>query len=132
MTANFLLKLGIVGLCFSLFGCERPVSYATDVQPILSESCGNCHDRTGEGSFASGFSTNNYDDVMAGTSFGPVVVAGSSDSSNLYRVIAAKTAPEIRMPPHHQQSWAEGRGKPLTEDQVDIIKRWIDQGAENN
>ena len=132
MTTNIVLRVGIVALCLGLFGCERPVSYAADVQPILTESCGNCHDRTGEGSVASGFSVNDYDNVMRGTDLGVVVIAGSSDSSNLYRVIAAKTEPEIRMPPHHEQSWAEGRGKPLTGEQVAIIKRWIDEGAQDN
>lgn len=132
MTGNIVFRVCTVALCFSLFGCERPISFAADVQPLLAESCGNCHDRTGEGSVASGFSVSDYDDVMAGTSLGPVVIAGSSESSNLYRVIDAKVAPEIRMPPHHQVSWAEGRGKPLTGEQVDIIKRWIDEGAKDN
>ena len=132
MTANIVMRVGFVALCLGLFGCERPVSFAADVQPLLTDSCGSCHDSDGEGTAASGFSVNNYDEVMKGTDLGTVVIAGSSESSNLYRVIAAKTAPEIRMPPHHPESWAEGRGMPLTERQVDVIKRWIDEGAKNN
>ncbi|MDH3352190.1 MAG: hypothetical protein OEM51_11645, partial [Gammaproteobacteria bacterium] len=97
MTANIVYRVCVVALCFGLFGCERPVSYANDIQPLLTESCGNCHFRTGEGSIASGFSVSGYDDVMKGTSQGPVVIPGSSESSNLYRVIAGKVAPEIRM-----------------------------------
>ena len=132
MTAKITITLGIGALCIGLSGCDRPVSYAADVQPLLTESCGSCHFRTGEGLVTSGFSVANYDDVMEGTSLGPVVIPGSSESSNLYRVIAAKTAPEIRMPPHHQESLAEGRGAPLSEAQVAVIKRWIDEGAKNN
>ena len=132
MTANFVFRLCSVTLCFGLFGCERPVSYSADVQPILAESCLGCHNRAGEGSVTSGFSVSNYDDVLQGTSLGPVVIPGSSESSNLYRVIAMKTAPEIRMPPHHDVSLAEGRGMPLTDEQIKTIKDWIDQGAENN
>ncbi len=132
MTSNIVLKIGFVALCFGLFGCERPVSYSTDVRPVLAESCGPCHNRTGEGLRASGFSVATYDDIMKGMTLGPVIVAGSSESSNLYRVIAAKTAPEIRMPPHHPQSLAEGRGDPLAPAQVEVIKRWIDEGAKNN
>ena len=132
MTANIVSRVCIVALCFGLYGCERPVSYASDIQPLLTESCGNCHYRTGEGSIASGFSVSDYGDVMKGTSLGAVVIAGSSESSNLYRVIAGKVAPEIRMPPHHIDSWAEGRGKPLSDEQVAVIKRWIDEGAKNN
>jgi len=132
MTSSTMFRIAIIALCVGLFGCEREVSFSDDVLPVLSESCGNCHDRTGEGSVASGFSVSDYDDVMEGTSLGPVVIPGSAESSNLYRVIADKTAPEIRMPPHHEVSWAEGRGKPLSDDQVSIIKRWIEQGAKNN
>lgn len=132
MNAKILLGLGSIALCMNFSGCERPVSYAADVQPLLDESCGNCHDRTGEGSISSGFSVNDYDAVMKGTNLGKVVVPGSSESSNLYRVIAGKTAPEIRMPPHHHESWSKGRGRPLSPKQIDIIRRWIDQGAKDN
>lgn len=132
MTSATVFKIVVVTMCFGLIGCDRQVSFADDVFPVLSESCGNCHDRTGEGSVASGFSVSDYDDVMTGTRLGPVVIPGSPESSNLYRVIAEKTAPEIRMPPHHDVSWAEGRGKPLSDEQIDVIKRWIEQGAKNN
>ena len=133
MTGTFWLTVGWVALTLGLSGCgQKPVSYAGDVRPILAHSCGNCHNRTGEGLQASGFSVATYDDVMKGTRFGKVVVPGSSDSSNLYRVISAKVAPEIRMPPHHDRSHAEGRGQPLSADQIDIVKRWIDEGAKNN
>jgi len=132
MTANIVFRLCSVALCFGLFGCERPISYSADVQPILTESCQSCHNQSGEGLVTSGFSVSNYADVLEGTRLGPVVIPGSSESSNLYRVIAMKTAPEIRMPPHHDVSWAEGRGVPLSEEQIGIIKDWIDQGAKDN
>jgi hypothetical protein len=132
MTSATVIRIAVVTLCFLLIGCERQVSFADDVLPVLSESCGDCHDRSGEGIVASGFSVSDYDDVMKGTSLGPAVVPGSAESSNLYRVIAGKTAPEIRMPPHHDVSWAEGRGKPLSDEQIGVVKRWIEQGAKNN
>ena len=133
MTGRFLLTLGGAALIAGLAGCgQEPVSYMTDVRPILAHSCGNCHNRTGEGLQASGFSVATYDDVMKGTRFGTVIIPGSSESSNLYRVIAGKVAREIRMPPHHDSSHAEGRGQPLSADQVDLVKRWIDEGAKNN
>ena len=70
-----------------------------------------------------------YDSIMKGTKFGPVVVPKSGISSTLYLVIANKTSPEIQMPPHHENSLAEGRGTPLTGDQIEVIGKWIDQGA---
>jgi len=133
MTMQLLVKVSVLALTMQLLGCGDPeVSYSTDVRPILEEHCIECHGDSGEGVAASGFSVQDYDTVMKGTDLGQVVVPGSSISSTLYLVVAQKTAPEIHMPPHHREAWAEGRGAPLTEGQVGIIQAWIDQGAKNN
>jgi hypothetical protein len=113
-------------------GCSQQVSFNKDVKPILTASCLQCHDGSGEGSTASGFNVQSYDSLMKGTKFGPVVVAGDSVSSTLYRLIGHKADPKIQMPPHHDVTLAEGRGEPLSDAQVDTIKMWIDQGAKNN
>ena len=132
MTTANVLRIGIFALGIGLFGCERPVSFAGDVQPIFEASCVVCHDNSAEGIATSGFSMADYDSIMKGTKFGPVVVPKSSISSTLYMVIAKKTSPEIQMPPQHENAWAEGRGDPLSDEQIEIIAAWIDQGAPNN
>jgi len=132
MTSTNLLKFGLFALCIGLIGCERQVSFADDVQPLMIEYCIACHDKSAEGYATSGFSLEDYESVMKGTNLGPVVVANSSYSSALYLVIAHKTSPEIHMPPHHEDAWAEGRGTPMTEEQIETIKLWIDQGALDN
>jgi len=133
MSIGHLTKAGILALTLQLLGCGgSEVSFSADVQPIFDKHCIECHDRGGEGIAASGFSVRGYDNVMQGTDLGAVVVPGSSISSTLYLVAAQKTAPEIRMPPQHPESLAEGRGSPLSEDEVGILAAWIDQGAKNN
>ncbi|MCP4302896.1 MAG: hypothetical protein GY783_20115 [Gammaproteobacteria bacterium] len=133
MNARLLFSVVIFALSLQITACARnEVSFAADVQPILQESCLECHDGTGEGLAASGFSVVSYADVMKGTDLGPVVIAGSSMSSALYLVVAGKTAPEIRMPPHHSESFAEGRGAQLSAGQIEIVAGWIDQGAKDN
>jgi hypothetical protein len=132
MTPNTLLKLGFATLAVGLFGCERQVSFTDDIQPILVESCIACHDQAAEGEAVSGLALRTYDDLMQGTQYGKVVVPGSSMSSALYLTVAGKTGPEIRMPPHHDESWAQGKGVPLTRGQIEAIQVWIDQGAKNN
>lgn len=114
-------------------GCSQQVSFNNDVKPLLEASCISCHDGSGEGSEKSGFSMKSYEDLMAGTKFGPVIVAGESASSTFYRVISHKADPQIQMPPHHDETVSEGhQAEPLTSAQTDIIKMWIDQGALNN
>ena len=132
MRSTSLLKLGACAFCIGLFGCERGVSFAGDVQPIMTTACVQCHDKSAEGYAASGFSLEDYDSVMKGTNLGAVVVAGSRMSSALYLVIAHKTDPAIQMPPHHDNALAEGRGVALTDEQIEMIGAWIDQGAKDN
>ena len=132
MTTENLLRVGVFVMGIGLFGCERQMSFAGDVQPIFAASCVVCHDNSAEGIATSGFSMATYDSIMKGTKFGPVVVPKSSISSTLYLLIAGKTSPEIQMPPQHENAWAEGRGTPLSDEQIKVIATWIDQGAQNN
>ena len=133
MYTERLVKVGIIALTMQLLGCgESEVSFSSEVLPIFNEHCIECHDRGGEGIVASGLSVQEYGNVMKGTDLGTVVVPGSAMSSTLYLVVAKKTAPEIHMPPHHREAWADGRGAPLTDEQIGVIQDWIDQGAKNN
>ena len=93
MSMKMLIPVGTALLLAGLAGCEREVSYTADVQPIFDSYCVQCHTASGEGAAASGFVVDNYDTVMKGTNFGPVVVPGSSMSSSLYLVVASKTDP---------------------------------------
>ena len=132
MTAQFLLKLGLVAIGLGLSACERQVSFSADVAPILATACAQCHAGGGEGQASSGLSLATYDEVMAGTSYGAVVVPGSSMSSALYLTVAGATDPAIHMPPHHAGKLAMGSGEPLSPRQIETIRTWIDQGARDN
>ena len=98
----------------------RKVTYVADVEPIVQQHCMECHAAGGQGAEKSGYLMDSYEDVMKGTKFGPVIVAGSSESSSLYRMVAGKADPAIRMP----------HGKvPLSDEQIKTIQLWIDKGA---
>ncbi len=96
-------------------------SFAEDIAPILKGYCVSCHQPGGEGYNASGFDLTSYDGLMKGTKFGPMVIPGQPDSSNLIVLIDGKA--KIRMPFGH---------KPLPSCLRDNIYSWIFQGAKNN
>jgi len=126
-----LATLATLGLTF-LSGCERQVSFSEDVQPVLAANCAGCHSGYAEGETSTGLNVTDYASLMHGTRLGEVVVPGSAASSTLYLVVSGESAPEIQMPPHHEESLAEGRGAPLDKGEVQLIKDWIEQGAKNN
>ena len=132
MTTSNVLKLGVAGAFLAMCGCEGDVSFSEDIQPILEASCIQCHDDQAEGEAVSGLSLKTYDDLLQGTQYGKVVVPGSAMSSALYLTVAGKTAPEIRMPPHNEESFATGKGEMLSARQIELIERWITEGAPNN
>lgn len=109
-----------------LAGCSagpEAVSFKSGVKPLIDKYCTECHIKGGAGADASGFVTDNYDTIMKGTKFGPVVVAGDPLSSSLYRLVAGKVDPSIRMP-HGKEALAQA--------EIDKIEYWIEQGAKNN
>jgi len=126
---SFRTRLAAAGLPLTLLaalfagGCSKPVSFNESILPVIKERCGECHEPGGKGYEKSGFSVADYDAIMKGTKFGPVIVPESSASSSLMRMVEHKTDPAIHMP-HHKAG--------LTRDQLDMLRAWIDQGAKNN
>lgn len=118
-----LLALSAIAAAGLQTGCgEKAVTYQADVKPIIDANCTKCHVPGGPGYEKSGLRMDNYDGLMKGTKFGPVVVPGSSVSSTLYLLVAGKADPSIRMP--HGEA-------PLADADITTIATWIDQGAKN-
>jgi hypothetical protein len=110
----------------SLAGCarEEAVSYSENVQPILAKNCLRCHQEGGEGYAASGLSMSTYDDLMKGAQFGPMVIAGDAEGSNLVVLMEGRADPSISMP--------HGSMERVPTKDIETIRTWIDQGAKNN
>jgi len=91
------------------------VSFVNDVMPIIESRCVNCHggQRTEEG-----LVMRSYEDIMAGSDNGPVIVQGDVANSLLVELIAAQKMPK--------------KGPKLTPPQVQIITDWVAAGAPNN
>jgi ankyrin repeat protein len=91
------------------------IDFARDVQPLLKERCVGCHGPSQQ--------MNGYRLDRRSTALGGVVraniVPGSGESSRLYRrLTSAQFGPQ--MPPTGI----------LAPEEIDILKRWIDEGAE--
>lgn len=98
------------------------VSYNRDVRPILSNHCFTCHGPD-SATREAGLRLDSFDTATATSETGTqVIVPGAPDKSEFIRRVTS-TDSDHRMPP------ANGPKK-LTRAQVDILKRWIAEGAE--
>lgn len=92
------------------------VDFAHEIVPILKQHCIECHSgNKREG----GLSLNSRESILSGGESGKVIVVGHSDQSEMVdRILSLDN--DRRMPPE---------GKPLTKENADRIRRWIDEGA---
>jgi len=65
-----------------------------------------------------------YDDLMGGTNFGPMIIAGDSESSNMVVLMQGRADPSISTP--------HGEQEMVSKADIATIRLWIDQGAKNN
>ena len=102
---------------------QPPISFSEDVMPIFKGRCVACHQAGGDGYEKSGLDLSTYVGVMKGTKFGPMVVPGDPQTSNLMVLLDWRAAPALRMP--------HGKKK-LSSCDRDAIRGWIRQGAKDN
>lgn len=121
--AGKLIALGLFPL--AMVACGEPtISFSEDVKPILDTYCMECHHPGGKGEVASGFSMATHETLMKGARFGPMVIAGDTEGSNMLVLMEGRADPSISMP-HGQQ-------KTISKPDIQTIRLWIDQGAKNN
>ncbi len=100
----------------------RKVDFNFQVRPILSDKCFKCHGPD-TGNRKAGLRLDTRDGAFGESESGAVaVVPGKLDESELYRRITAADESE-RMPP-------KSLGRTLSPAEIDVLKRWIEQGAE--
>ena len=127
---------------------KKDLTYTKDIKPILQASCLRCH---GQQRPKGDLRLDNLEGVLQGGKDGKVVVTGDSKHSPLV-VAAAQIDDKTAMPPKRGPGGPGGPGggggdnaprppsqggpggfgpppKPLTAEQVGIIRAWIDQGA---
>lgn len=99
-------------------GRDMEVDYLTQVKPILRQHCYSCH---GLKTHKSGLRVDTVMYLLRGGSRGPAIVPGNSKSSLLIKVVRGQQTDLPRMPSGKEA---------LTEEQIALIARWIDAGAQ--
>ncbi|MEW6158527.1 MAG: PSD1 and planctomycete cytochrome C domain-containing protein [Verrucomicrobiota bacterium] len=106
---------------FPLEAASSSIDFSRDVQPILSDNCYACHGPDSAKRKA-GLRLDDPDSAKKVLKSGTrAIVPGDPVRSSLIERITSKDADEL-MPP-------EESGKTLTPAQVDVLRRWIKEGA---
>lgn len=94
------------------------IDFNTQVKPILNKKCITCHGGVKQ---KAGFSLLFREEALGKTESGkPAIIPGHPEQSELIKRINAKD-PDERMPYKHA---------PLTEAEINILQKWIKQGAQ--
>lgn len=116
VTTGVILLAQSVGAITCVANAE-PVDFETQIAPIFTRHCISCHDASApEGSL----DLTQRAHALAGGDSGQVIEPGKADGSYLLELIVTDKNGQADMP---QQ------GSPLSADQVELIRRWIDEGA---
>src|SRR5262247_4745473 len=95
---------------------SKKVDYKQDIQPLLSQNCYSCH---GPDVQQAGLRLDLRQNALRGGDYGPVIKIGDSAASKLIRRVVDGDG-GLQMPP----------GGALSNDQIGLLRAWIDQGAE--
>ncbi len=98
---------------------KSPVDYARQIKPLLAKHCARCH---GPDKQKSDLRVDSVKALLAGGKVGPAVIPGQAEKSPLVQAILGTSNEIVAMPPI-------GEGKPLSNEQAALIRRWIDEGA---
>ena len=123
---KFLSYIGVFLLCLVLWSPyviadghnkEKPVSYYTEIVPILKRSCQGCHhpgDPNGD------LIVTSYAELKRGGMAGGAIIVGKPDDSLLIELISGD-------PPAMPQNQ-----DPLSKEEIDLFRRWILEGAKDD
>jgi len=112
-------RLGIGFVCLiSGLAAQEPVSYARQIQPLLRRHCIGCHQPQSK---QADLLLTSHAEFQKGGRKGAGFLPGKPDESLVIQYVAGKIEP--RMP---------FGGKPLAEEEIELFRRWIREGARND
>lgn len=122
-----LALLFAAGASFAQTPAKAKVEFQRQILPIFERHCLECHATAHTGSDGKlkkpkGGVVLDSKDGIGASKRGKLVVAGKPDSSMLFESISLPADDDDRMPPPK-------KGAPLPQEQQELIKRWIEEGA---
>jgi hypothetical protein len=115
MRVPLLVLAGVLGTAIWVAAAPSAVNYDQQIRPLLTARCYACH---GNGNRLGELQLDSRAGLLAGGRTHPVVVPGKSAASLLIKMVAGEVPGKV-MP---------ARGPRLTRAEVDLLRRWIDQG----
>lgn len=115
-TAAVLVALALLPPSTARAAAVDAPTYNRDIRPILSDRCFTCHGPD---------SGHREAELRLDTEAGAhesVIVAGKADESELINRVTSDD-PDVRMPP------ADSKKPPLTGEQIELLKKWVNAGA---
>ena len=108
-------------LCCST-SVAQTISYAKDVFPLIKAKCLKCHEKDDEN--PNSFAMDNYSLTRTSGKTKEMIVPGNGAGSYIIIKLLPNPPKGAQMPIFSK--------KKLTEEEVNLIKTWIDQGAKDN
>jgi len=128
-TAQKPILLIAVGAGFLLGACDNDkfpepevkdnVSFALDIQPILTAECASCHNPSEAApDLREGYAYESLEDLIDEGD----IIPGDAERSELVEMLEGNSPDGNTMPP----------AGPMSPQKIALIKKWIDEGALNN
>ena len=116
----FATAIAVLTLPHPTFAADRDVRFNRDIRPILSDRCFQCHgpdDKKREAGLRFDLAESAFQDLGGYHA----VSKGEPDESELIARVSSDD-PDVQMPPPES-------GKTISQDEVELLRRWIKQGA---
>lgn len=109
-------------VCLNGFAAAQTVSYSKDLFPLVKSKCLKCHEKDDEN--PNSYAMDNVDLIKKSGRAKDMIVPGNAENSYLIKKLLPNPPKGAQMPIFSK--------KKLTEEEVDLFRRWIDQGAKDN
>ncbi|MEW6061631.1 MAG: c-type cytochrome domain-containing protein [Bacteroidota bacterium] len=118
----FIILLIALFVCSSSETFAQTVSYSKDIFPIVKARCLKCHEKDDEN--PANFAMDNLELMLKSGKSKNVIIPGNAAESYLIKKLLPNPPKGAQMPIFSK--------KKLSEEEINLFRRWIDQGAKDN